>query len=365
MSEHAEPHRFPWRVTAIVALVVVIGSVATGLLLGRDRVGSADPTATPSPGATSTAASIVSGQERQLTVLLNVRGEERELVSSVLLGVGGTTGTVSELILPRALLLPTVPPMVLAQTSDPNGGSSAAQPLQTLLGVQVDAVVDLDRLAWTGLIDATGTRVDPAAGELPGSFGLVLDRVLAGLPPDAGTTSELLIGLGSMARTTVTNDDAGRLLALLGRGLRAHESDRAQLPVTYVRAGDARAAVVKREEADVLVARLFPDALLRTGHEGPLRVVLERAGATVGAEAAARLALADAGMGVIADRPTGAEIEASRVIVPSDSAEALAAGQEVAAVLGLPGTAVGTEGGGEPFVDVRVLLGPDAAVTTP
>lgn len=362
MTQHAAPHGFPWRVTALVALLVVGASIVTGILLSRDRVDST----TPPDGASPTASSLVpADQDRQLTVLLNVRGDEGTLVSSVLFGIGGGSGPVNELMLPRALLLPTVPAMTLAQSSDPSGGVPAGPALQTLLGVRVDAVIDLDRLAWGGLIDATGTRVDPTIAKQPGSFGLVLDRVLAGLPPDGGTTSELLIGLGSMARTSVTNEDAGRVLALIGRGLRAHETDRAVLPVTYLRAGDARAAVVRRDEADLVVARMFPDALLETGHDGPLRVVVQRAGASVGAEIAARVVLSEAGIGVVSDRPSPDAVPATRVLVPSDSPEAVAAGEQVAAALGLPPSTVVVDSGPDPVVDVRLMLGPDATVATP
>ena len=373
MSQHAAPPRFPWRVTLVVAVLVVAATVVTGLLLGRDRVDSSAPaaasesaSAAPSTTPTSTPSATLgsAGQDRQLTVLLTVRDDERQAVSSILVGVGGRTGSVSELLLPRALLLPTVPAMRLSQASDPNGGALAIVPLQTLLGVQIDAAVDLDRLAWGGLIDATGTRVDPVIGKQTGSFLLVLDRVLAGLPPDAGTMSELLTGLGSMARTTVTNEDAGRVLALIGRGLRAHESQRELLPVTYIRGGDERTAVVKRAETDVVVARLFPEALLQTGHSGPLRVVLQRAGASVGAELTARQTLASAGLGVVSDRPAGVAVDATRVVVPDGSAAAVAAGTQVATVLGLPPSVVTTDPDLAPVVDARVLLGPEAAAVT-
>ena len=373
MSQHAAPPRFPWRVTLVVAFLVVAATVVTGLLLGRDRVDSSAPaaasasaSAAPSTTPTSTPSATLgsAGQDRQLTVLLTVRDDERQAVSSILVGVGGRTGSVSELLLPRALLLPTVPAMRLSQASDPNGGALAIVPLQTLLGVQIDAAVDLDRLAWGGLIDATGTRVDPVIGKQTGSFLLVLDRVLAGLPPDAGTMSELLTGLGSMARTTVTNEDAGRVLALIGRGLRAHESQRELLPVTYIRGGDERTAVVKRAETDVVVARLFPEALLQTGHSGPLRVVLQRAGASVGAELTARQTLASAGLGVVSDRPAGVAVDATRVVVPDGSAAAVAAGTQVATVLGLPASVVTTDPDLAPVVDARVLLGPEAAAVT-
>ena len=373
MSQHAAPPRFPWRVTLVVAFLVVAATVVTGLLLGRDRVDSSAPaaasasaSAAPSTTPTSTPSATLgsAGQDRQLTVLLTVRDDERQAVSSILVGVGGRTGSVSELLLPRALLLPTVPAMRLSQASDPNGGALAIVPLQTLLGVQIDAAVDLDRLAWGGLIDATGTRVDPVIGKQTGSFLLVLDRVLAGLPPDAGTMSELLTGLGSMARTTVTNEDAGRVLALIGRGLRAHESQRELLPVTYIRGGDERTAVVKRAETDVVVARLFPEALLQTGHSGPLRVVLQRAGASVGAELTARQTLASAGLGVVSDRPAGVAVHATRVVVPDGSAAAVAAGTQVATVLGLPPSVVTTDPDLAPVVDARVLLGPEAVAVT-
>lgn len=373
MSQHAAPPRFPWRVTLVVAFLVVAATVVTGLLLGRDRVDSSAPAAAsasasagPSTTPTSTPSATLgsAGQDRQLTVLLTVRDDERQAVSSILVGVGGRTGSVSELLLPRALLLPTVPAMRLSQASDPNGGALAIVPLQTLLGVQIDAAVDLDRLAWGGLIDATGTRVDPVIGKQTGSFLLVLDRVLAGLPPDAGTMSELLTGLGSMARTTVTNEDAGRVLALIGRGLRAHESQRELLPVTYIRGGDERTAVVKRAETDVVVARLFPEALLQTGHSGPLRVVLQRAGASVGAELTARQTLASAGLGVVSDRPAGVAVDATRIVVPDGSAAAVAAGTQVATVLGLPPSVVTTDPDLAPVVDARVLLGPEAVAVT-
>ena len=46
-----------------------------------------------------------------------------------------------------------------------------------------------------------------------------------------------------MARTTVTNEDASYLLALVGRQLRSLDVRREVLPVTYLRAGEARVAV--------------------------------------------------------------------------------------------------------------------------
>lgn len=377
-DEHAAAHRFPWRITAVVVLVVLAASVVIGVLLGRDRVGAGPvESTTPSVGTTASAFA----DDQQFTALLTVRGADRHVVSAVLLGVADHATAVSELIVPRALLLPTVPAMRLSQVADLSGPGREMAALQTLLGVQIDAVIDLDRLAWTGLIDATRAPVDRALAQQPGSFALVVDRVLAGLPSDAGTASELLTGLGSMARTTVTNEDAGRVLSLVGLGLRANGSDRAVLPVTYIRSGLDRTAVLDTGRAAPLLRGMFPDALLGAGHDGPVRVLVQRAGATVGAELAASARLDAAGMGVLVG-PNAPPVGASQVFVPPGRPEAVTTGQQVAAALGLPASAVvvgpvdrpvaaPVAGSDDPpvagpttglSVDARVLLGPDAAV---
>lgn len=349
-------HPFPWRVTALAAALVVAASIVAGVLLTRGQVTTTPPLPSATPSATSTVAA-VAAQGRQVTVLLIVRDDDRRAVSTMLIGVGGEGGTVSELLLPRDLLLPTVPPRRLSSIDDPTGAQDAEQPLETMLGVEVDAVIDLDRLAWAGLIDATGSRVDVVAAESPGSFPLVVDRVLKGLPYEPETVGELLTGLGSMARTTVTNEDASMLLALVGRDLRAQDVVRRTLPVTYVRGGAERAALVDLSMSEPLMRELFPEALLAPGHDGQLRVVLQRAGVTLGAATAARLALQDAGMGVIADRDRPDAEEATVILVPDDSAESQAAGRRVAEALGLAPGAIRVASDGS--VDVRVLLGPD------
>jgi hypothetical protein len=355
-------HSFPWRITAIVVVLVAAATIIAGVLLARQRVGADDA---PTPVATASASAPVASplplaDQRQLTVLLTVRDEVRAAVSTVLIGVGGDTGFVSELMLPRDLLLPTVPPMRLREADDPTGDQTAQTPLETLLGVRVDALLDLDRLAWSGLIDATGSRVDLAAAEQPGSFGLVLDRVLKGLPYEPETVGELLTGLGSMARTTVTNEDSGYLLSVLGRRLRTEEVKRQVLPVTYLRAGQARAAVADVSQTEAVVQELFPEALLEPGHGGTPRVVLQRAGASLGAATDARLALTQAGFGVIEDRSPTDPVDAT-VVLAADPADD--PGMDAAEALGLPATSVQADSASPPTVDVRILLGTDATLS--
>lgn len=357
-------HRFPWRITAAVVVAVAAASVLAGVLLSRERVETADP-----PVATSSASSTVAPtpiplvDQRQVTLLLTVRDAERAAVSTVLIGVGGDTGFVAELLLPRDLLLPTVPPMRLEQVDDPTGSRTPEQPIETLLGVQVDVLVDLDRLAWAGLIDATGSRVEATAAENPAAFPLVVDRVLKGLPYDEETVGELLTGLGSMARTTVTNEDASYVLAQVGRHLRSLDVRRETLPVTYLRAGEARVAVTEFAAATAVTRDLFPLALLEPGHSGAPRVVLQRAGATIGAATAARLGLVAAGFGVVENRAAAEPVATTQVVVPGSSEASLSAGRDVAETLGLSPGAVTVSGAADATVDVRVVLGPDAAVS--
>ena len=359
-------HRFPWRITAVVVAVVVVASVVAGVLLSRDRVETTEPpVATASPSSSVVATPVPLVDQRQVTLLLTVRDAERAAVSTVLVGVGGDTGFVAELMLPRDLLLPTVPPMRLEEVDDPTGARTPEQPIETLLGVQVDVIIDLDRLAWAGLIDATGSRVDASAAENPAAFALAVDRVLKGLPYDEQTVGELLTGLGSMARTTVTNEDASYVLAQVGRQLRSLDVRREPLPVTFLRAGDARVAVTDLAAATEVTRELFPLALLEPGHAGTPRVVLQRAGATIGAATAARLGLVAAGFGVVEDRAAATPAATTQVLVPDSSEAAMDAGREVATALGLPPTAIAVSGADDATVDVRVLLGADAEVPAP
>lgn len=353
-DDHAYP--FPWRLMAVVAVIVVAATVLAGIVLARNSVDDE-----PVSGTSATIAPAVEREpienHRQVTILLQLRDQERNAVSNVLLGVGGKTGFVAELLLPRNLLLPTVPPTELKDVDGPTGPVSAQGPVEALLGVQVDAAIELDRLAWAGLLDSIGDVPGIKHAYRPSAFPLVLDAVLSHLPADEQAVGQLLTSLGSMARTTVTNEDASHLLAILGEGLRTQEVRREVLPVISLRAASAQVDIVKQPDADETLMRLFPLALLQPGHSGQTRVVLERAGASLGAATTARIALADSGFGVVA-RPNYSTVETeSTVYVPNDTEEVIAHGRDVAAVLGLPATSVVVDTSPVATVDVRVVLG--------
>jgi len=360
VNERTE-HPFPWRVTALVAAIVIASTAVAGVFLARQGVQGAPPEDasifTPAPDL------LPVEKQRQVTLLLQVRDKGKEVASNVLIGAGGDTGFVSELLLPRNLLLPTQPPVQLKDVDGPRGPVSAQGPLQVLLNVQIDATIELDRLAWAGLIDSTKALDNPRAGQTASSFPLVVSRVLAKLPADEETIGQLLTSLGSMAPTTVTNEDSAHLLAVIGNGLRTLPVKQDALPVTFIRGGADPVATIQQPEAADVVTTLFPRAPLKPGHSGPLRLVLQQAGATLGATLTAHEALAAEGFGVVSGAVAALApvppVDATVVYVSTDTPAALAAGKDAAAALGLPKAPVVVDRSPDATVDVRVALGPD------
>jgi hypothetical protein len=351
-------HGFPWRITALVAALVIAASAVAGVILARNGVQTAPPgdasIFTPAPNL------LPVEKQRQVTVLVQVRDKGKDVASNVLIGAGGDVGFVPELLLPRNLLLPTSPPVQLKDVDGPRGPVSAQGPLQVLLNVQIDATIELDRLAWVGLIDSTGALDDPAQAEATGSFPLLVSKVLAGLPKDEETLGQLLTSLGSMAPTTVTNEDASHLLAVIGAALRSQPVRQEPLPVTFIRGGAAPVAVAKQPETGDLMTELFPKAPLRPGHSGQPRLVLERSGAGLGTAVSAQQSLERAGFGVLTGRASAVDGK-TVVYVPVDTPAALGLGRDAAVALGLPVSVVAVDPSREATVDVRVALGSDAA----
>ena len=130
--------------------------------------------------------------------------------------------------------------------------------------------------------------------------------------------------------------------------------------MTYVRGGSSPVAVMRAADAEPVLADLFPKALLQTGHPGSTRVVIERAGATLGTANLARQVLVRAGMGVVVGQAS-TSTASTAVYIPEDSELARQLGAEAAKALGLPATLVRVDPGPNPIVDVRIVLGSDFA----
>ena len=350
-------HGFPWRITAVVAAIVIAATAIAGVILARNGVQSSTP---DEPSIFAPAPDLLPVEKkRQVVMLLQVRDKGKDVASNVLIGAGGDVGFVSELLLPRNVLLPTSPPVQLKDVDGPRGPISAQGPLQVLLDVQIDATIELDRLAWAGLIDSTNALDDPEHGQSAEAFPLVVSKVLAKLPKDEETLGQLLTSLGSMAPTTVTNEDASHLLAVIGKAMREQPVHQEALPVTFIRGGANPVAWTDEPEATAVVTALFPRAPLKPGHSGPARLVIGRSGASLGASITAHRALAQAGFGVLSAREVSPAASITVVYVAVDTPAALALGRDAATALGLPTAVVAVDPAADATVDVRVALGTD------
>ena len=333
------------------------------------------------------------------TLLLQFRDEDGSAVGNVIVAGGASA---SMLALPPTLLVPTPQQVPLRDTPGERDTLAARNGVSALLGVRVDAVVTLDRLALAALIDGVGgapldvpsrfverdatgavrLAIFPGARVLPGTSAAayamvrqegepeaarmarlmaVTGQVLTAVPSGTDDLRALVVSLGASARSTVGADAlaAGlvRIRAAVAGGLTMQA-----LPVTAL-VGDA-ASVPREPEATAVVRDAMPHALLAAGQSPLPRIVLRRAGASALELMAARTRLADASMAVVGVLSTGgaSQAEGSSVIVPDGSAAALARGIEVATVLGLPATAVraAPEPPPLPQADAVVSLGPNA-----
>jgi hypothetical protein len=387
-------NRSIWRtrggVIAAVAIVIVLGTGAV-FLLPQDQ---AQSPAVASASAPTVEQSIAPLPPSQRTLLFQVTDKDGRAVANVLLATGGAVNGGSRIYLSPILLVPTPLPTPLEATVGSSDTLQARTGVSMLLGVRVDAAVAFNRLALAALVDAVGgvpisvresVRVTDAAGRtvesvpvgartLPGvsaatyalalqpgerqadrlrRFGEVMERVLAELPDDVESMRQLVLSLGSLAKSTATNDELVDTLMLVQAEAAAGTSEQVVLPVTTLRSGQA--AVMQQPEGADLVDSLLPEARLTPGESRTTRVVLIRAGAPTAAVLTATDSLIEAGFTVVdgGRRPRGE----TRVVIPDASAESVSAGAAVAESLKVPASSVRIDGGGRPVVDVVVLLG--------
>jgi hypothetical protein len=189
-------------------------------------------------------------------------------------------------------------------------------------------------------------------------FAEVMERVLASLPDDVESMRQLVLSLGSLAKSTATNDELVETLMLIQAEAASGTSVEVFLPVTTLRANEA--AVIRRPLGPVLVGSLLPEAQLSPGESRTTRVVLARAGASAARALGATASLVAAGFTVVdaGRRPRGETM----IVIPDADPGSVSRGAEVADALGVPLSAVRIAGGGSPVVDVLVLLGSDATL---
>ncbi len=315
-----------WRTIAIVVVIAIAATAIVSVLLNRTGQRTASPQSSsmsnsPSPNPSGQGSATTVGR----TVLLQIKDEQGAAVINVLLGGRSKDAAPAELYLPANLLLPTPKIISISQTTTnaTQNTLAAADGLASLLGVRVDASIVLDRLALAGLVESIGgVSVTTAMGNFTldgvgaADFAtqvvigqseqarqkramLVLQEVLRGLPTSTEMLRQTLVSLGSLARTSVTDEALLPALEQLRQATIDHQTQLATLPVRAVGAAADGSVTINRELASPLLRRLFPTAMLLPG-QGPLpRAIVIGAGGTAGQIAQVVADLSAAGIAVV------------------------------------------------------------------
>ncbi|MEY4136920.1 MAG: hypothetical protein RL205_1048 [Actinomycetota bacterium] len=363
---------------ALVIALVLLASAVIGFQLTRNDDEQPLPVPKPSPSATELPA-------RPGTVLLQLKDASGSAVVNVLLGGEPAEHSGSSLSLPPGLLIPVPAIMSLHATPGSADTLAAMNGVSTLLLVRVDATLTLDRLALAGLVESVhGIAVDVGLGTVtldgvsaadyatrlaPGESEsarqerarAVITQALRGLPGTDESMRQLLASLGSLARSTATNDELVPLLEQVRNDALSGNMLRAELPVTTVSTGRPDAVVVDGLAAAPVLRRLFPGEILTTGQSPLPRVVLEAAGASAGYLLRVRRDLTDSGVAVIDGGTATMPLRISRVLISAGIPRSRDLGYSIADTLGLPAWAVRASDASP--VDVVVRLGADAGLT--
>lgn len=374
----------------VLIIVVIFVLLAVALIVIRLLL--AEPTSGPDQASTGQPAISLSGDGTPRTLLLQVVDDDGLAVANVLLGRRLDDRPAVALILPPTVVLPGAEPQPIQFTAASNDTLRARSGVQALLGVRVDASVELGRLALAALVDGSGgipldvsepvfvrddlgrvtTTVRPGARVLDGvtaatyalavqpgetadarskRFRHVLDRIVSALPDDSDAMAQLVLSLGSLAQSTVTNEEFVDLLLGIsgGDGLKF-----AELPTVATRADIA--SVMARPSGPALVERLFPaDRSGALSLTAPI-VEVRQAGSSAAVMSWALDELARGGWTPV---PTGLAPESSSsVVVATGDSELLSAATRLATALGLPRSAIRVDEDARPS-SLLVLVGRD------
>lgn len=241
----APEHRFPWQRIGVLVLVVAVGFALAGILL-TDSVTPNARVSTPPTAATGS-----DDAAQASTLLIALRGSGRRIDGALLMGVDRGRGVVGELVIPGSLVIPADPPARMADLAGPLDIAPLSAGIEAVLGVRLDAVLVVDRLAWEGLLD--GTESTRGAGLV--EWGDVIGR----LPPSPADIAQVVSSMGSMAQSSVPNADLVRILGDAAAIVRTSPAQFTALPVLSLRPGPDAAAAVDPFVIGPLVARLMPD----------------------------------------------------------------------------------------------------------
>ncbi|MEI6230521.1 MAG: LCP family protein [Actinomycetes bacterium] len=390
------------RLVLLSSIVLALVSLLAVAWFFVSRPTASDPSPQPTPTPT---ASVLT----QPTLLFQLK--DRTLPTSVgnaLTSVGGPTGKSNDIAVPSSVLVDVggVGEILFGETVTLADGNGAGNALSDVTGIRIDITLQMDALAFSGLVDAVGgviTDVDVEVVDvqpdgtkvvvLPAGKGQILqgpkaaayatyrapgetldaqmarfDRVfrlvLAQLPSDPSKMEEIFTSLGASSRATVPTPELAAYLVRLHEAVVSGTIVYRDLPVVPVGAGQFGATRVNILGTAAMARKLFPDALRVPGPNSKVRVLVQNGIGLPAPMASARQALIDAGYAYVngGNAATFGQVK-STILVPDPSVASLGWGADIAATLGVPNADVDTAKHGQTVADVIVVLGQDFGST--
>ncbi len=291
---------------SVARRVILVAVGALVIVLGLGLVSIVQSDGVPSPDPTPTQDLV------EETLFLQVLDADGYARGNVVIGIEppGTDPLTVLLAVPASLLVAegddSVTLGTTPQSADTLAGVTA---IEESLGLRVDAGLQLDRLAFAGLVDAVdGVWIEldrpillPAIGEegrvrvlgpgwvkmdgiaaadyavlrIPGEseddriarFLGVLRETIERLPRTEDQMRQLLTSLGSLAQSTVPTEELVPFLMTVRSDVDFGSVRTEVLPVEVIRGG-ARPASIAAPDADALVQSLFPDARVTPDEAG-------------------------------------------------------------------------------------------------
>ena len=283
---------------SVARRVTLVAVGALVIVLGLGLISIVRSEGVPAPDPTPTQDLV------EETLFLQVLDGDGYARGNVVIGVEppGTEPLTVFLAVPASLLVAEGDDSVTLGTTPQSADTLAAvTAIEESLGLRVDAGLQLDRLAFAGLVDAVdGVWIEldrpillPAIGEegrlrvlgpgwvkmdgiaaadyavlrVPGEseddriarFLGVLQEAIDRMPRTEDQMRQLLTSLGSLAQSTVPTEELLPFLMSVRSDVGSERVRTEVLPVEIIRGG-ARPASVAAPDADALVQALFPDA---------------------------------------------------------------------------------------------------------
>ena len=282
---------------AVGALVIVLG-LGLVSIVRSDGVPSPDPTPTQ--------------DQVEETLFLQVLDADGYARGNVVMGIEPPANDPLTVFLavPASLLVAAGDDSVTLGTTPQSADTLAGvTAIEESLGLRVDAGLQLDRLAFAGLVDAVDgvwIKLDrpvllPAIGEegrlrvlgpgwvkmdgiaaadyavlrIPGEseddriarFLDLVQKAIERMPRTEDQMRQLLTSLGSLAQSTVPTEELVPFLMSVRSDVGSERVRTEVLPVEIIRGG-ARPASIAAPDAEALVQALFPDARVRDDESG-------------------------------------------------------------------------------------------------